>query len=363
MAEVLGCFHAHVNQDLVQRHVPPLLWPPRHLPRRVQRQRFNGGVAVFSREPVEFNDLLPCFLGSGPHVGIGLCVLSIPRQVPRAGPPKNLAEVSEFHAGHVLDQAKEVGTRRRHRPPGVVLVQSVELREEIRAPGTQVAMKNRLIVHSGTIPTLSHSLHDFHACPLTSCEKMANAPSLGRLFGDVQPWLNGVMIRKADRGDLSRMQAIEVSAGKPFRRLGMAAVADDPPLSSDALAAYTDAGRAWVATDNFDYPAAYILVSEVDGWAHIAQVSVHARHARERLGQALIEEVGRWATASGLQGITLTTFAYVPWNGPYYARLGFVPVPEDRWSPGLREIVAAEAALGLGAWPRVVMKRRLSGVE
>lgn len=170
------------------------------------------------------------------------------------------------------------------------------------------------------------------------------------------------MIRKANRGDLSRMQAIEVTAGEPFRGLGMASVADYPPLSSDVLASYADAGRAWVATDSFDYPTAYILVSQVDGWAHIAQVSVHACHARERLGQALIEEVGRWAAASGLQGITLTTFAYVPWNGPYYARLGFVPVPEDRWSPGLREIVAEEAAHGLDAWPRL-MKRLLSAVE
>lgn len=159
------------------------------------------------------------------------------------------------------------------------------------------------------------------------------------------------------------MQAIEVAVGEPFRGLGMASVADDPPLSSDVLAAYADAGRAWVATDNFDYTAAYILASRVDGWAHIAQVSVHARHARERLGQALIEEVGRWAAASGLQGITLTTFAYVPWNGPYYARLRFAPVPEGRWSPGLREIVAEEAAHGLDAWPRLVMKRPLSAVK
>jgi GNAT superfamily N-acetyltransferase len=171
------------------------------------------------------------------------------------------------------------------------------------------------------------------------------------------------MIRKANRGDLSMMQAIEVSAAEQFRGLGMASLADDPPLSFDVPAAYADTGKAWVATDSFDYPAAYIQVGEVDGCAHIAQVSVHSRHARERLGQALIEEVGRWAGASGLQGITLTTFAYVPWNGPYYARLGFVPVPEDRWSPGLREIVAEEAAHALDVWPRVVMKRPLSAVE
>lgn len=159
------------------------------------------------------------------------------------------------------------------------------------------------------------------------------------------------------------MQAIEASAGEAFRGLGMDSVADDPPLSSDELAAYTEAGLAWVATDSSGRPTAYILLREVDGWAHIEQVSVHASHARRRLGQALVEQAGYWAAEANLRGLTLTTFADVPWNGPYYSRLGFEPVPEDRWSPGLREIVAEEAAHGLDAWPRVVMKRPLSGTN
>ncbi len=75
------------------------------------------------------------------------------------------------------------------------------------------------------------------------------------------------------------MQAFEVSAGEPFRGLGMASVADDPPLSSDVLAAYADAGRAWGATDSLDYPAAYILVSEIDGCAHVARRSPSTRAA------------------------------------------------------------------------------------
>ncbi len=95
------------------------------------------------------------------------------------------------------------------------------------------------------------------------------------------------------------MQAIEVSAGDAFRGLGMDYVAADPPLSSDALAAYADAGLAWVATDSFDRPAAYILVRVVDACAHIEQVSVHSHHARQRLGQALIAEAGRWAADAG----------------------------------------------------------------
>jgi hypothetical protein len=47
----------------------------------------------------------------------------------------------------------------------------------------------------------------------------------------------------------------------------------------------------------------------------------------------------------------------VPWNAPYYERLGFRRV--DDLTPGLRAIRAAEAARGLDRWPRVAMRRDL----
>lgn len=55
--------------------------------------------------------------------------------------------------------------------------------------------------------------------------------------------------------------------------------------------------------------------------------------------------------------MTLTTFEEVPWNAPYYARLGFQPVPEHQWSDGLRQIVQSECVHGLDVWPRIVMKK------
>ena len=72
---------------------------------------------------------------------------------------------------------------------------------------------------------------------------------------------------------------------------------------------------------------------------------------------ALIGEVAQWAELRGLDGLSLTTFAAVPWNAPYYARLGFTLVPESEWGSGIQSRVVQEAEQGLDAWPRVVMKR------
>jgi hypothetical protein len=59
--------------------------------------------------------------------------------------------------------------------------------------------------------------------------------------------------------------------------------------------------------------------------------------------------------------VTLTTFADVPWNAPYYRRLGFADVPPGAQGPGLRRLRAHEAEVGLDRWPRVAMARPLDG--
>ena len=95
----------------------------------------------------------------------------------------------------------------------------------------------------------------------------------------------------------------------------------------------------------------------VDGNAHIEQLSVHPSHARQGLGKALLDTAVAWAQQHGLPAVTLTTYASVPWNAPYYERLGFQVLTEDQMSSGLRSIREHEAARGLAAWTRVTMWR------
>ncbi|ANN15469.1 acetyltransferase [Amycolatopsis orientalis] len=164
------------------------------------------------------------------------------------------------------------------------------------------------------------------------------------------------MIRLAVPEDLPVLQDIERAAGEPFRALGMAAIADDDPPSLADLAAYQSAGRAWVCDDG-EGPVAYLIAEVVDGHGHIEQVSVHPDHARKGLGRRLIDHAADWSAREGLAGLTLTTYAEVPWNAPYYSRLGFVTLGEGELTDGLRAIRAQEIARGLDAWPRVTMRR------
>jgi GNAT superfamily N-acetyltransferase len=165
------------------------------------------------------------------------------------------------------------------------------------------------------------------------------------------------MIRAARADDLPALRELERAAGASFRSLGMHAVADDPPLSLAELAVFQYAGRAWVVTDDGDMPIAYLLLDVIDGNAHIEQVSVHPDHARQGLGRALLDTAASWAKQRGLAALTLTTYADVPWNAPYYLRLGFQIMPEAEITNGLRRIQEHEGARGIDVWPRVTMRR------
>ncbi|MBN1093489.1 GNAT family N-acetyltransferase [Blastococcus sp. TML/M2B] len=136
-------------------------------------------------------------------------------------------------------------------------------------------------------------------------------------------------------------------------------VADDEPPALEELRGYADAGRAWVRTDDDDRPVAYLLADVVDGCAHLEQVSVHPDAAGHGHGRALVEHLATWARERGLPAVTLTTYVDVPWNGPYYRRLGFSPVDPAELSAGLREIRRVEAAHGLDRWPRAAMRREI----
>jgi GNAT superfamily N-acetyltransferase len=153
-----------------------------------------------------------------------------------------------------------------------------------------------------------------------------------------------VLIRVAQPAELPYLQEIEVASGEPFRDVGMPEIADDDPMSLEALAEH----EVWVAVGPQGVPVAFIAVGDVDGAVHIHQVSVHPAHARQGIGAALIEHVTRTARA-----VTLTTFRDVPWNAPYYERLGFREVTGI--SPGLAEIMREEASRGLDPTTRVAM--------
>ncbi|MFB9312485.1 GNAT family N-acetyltransferase [Nocardioides plantarum] len=94
--------------------------------------------------------------------------------------------------------------------------------------------------------------------------------------------------------------------------------------------------------------------------AHLDQLSVLPSYQRQGIGTTLVRaamEEARWA---GYDRMSLTTYRDVPWNGPFYAGLGFVEVEPSRLERFQRDLRDHERSLGLDEpGPRIVMQRRL----
>ena len=171
-------------------------------------------------------------------------------------------------------------------------------------------------------------------------------------MSDVTP--RGYQIARARPEDLSLLPAIERAAARLLRGHAPESVLNES-TGADTLADAARHGRLWVALAG-DAPVGFALVTMLaDDLPHLNEVDVEPSHGRRGLGTALIRTACEWATASGFQILTLTTFRAVPWNLPFYARLGFVEIPRDLLRPELAAVVADETARGLAPEARAVM--------
>lgn len=164
-------------------------------------------------------------------------------------------------------------------------------------------------------------------------------------------------IRAARPDDLPLLPAIERAAASQFRATAFAFIADFP-LASPAL----DLGheRVWVAVDADDRPIGFAVAHPLDGAIYLHELDVHPDHGRRGIGRRLVAAVAAWGRENGAAAVTLATFRDIPWNGPYYARLGFHPLADDELGPGLRAIRQAEADAGLPAAERTCMRLDLT---
>ncbi len=160
-------------------------------------------------------------------------------------------------------------------------------------------------------------------------------------------------VRAAAERDLGRLRGIEAAADQLFAPLMKIAHWGTPADGRDRA---ESGGQLFVIGE----PAVgFAHVIEIDGHFHLAQLAVHPDHGRRGLGTALVYAAAEAIARRGGESMSLLTFADVPWNAPFYRRLGFEtvePAP-DYLAPAIEH----DEQLGLKrGGPRVVMARTIS---
>ncbi|WP_349370931.1 GNAT family N-acetyltransferase [Salinarimonas sp.] len=169
----------------------------------------------------------------------------------------------------------------------------------------------------------------------------------------------GYAVRPAREADVPLLPAVEASASTLFRSIDIGYRGDWSTTPPGALDLCRVSGTLWVAADRDDAPVGFLAAGELDGFLYVHELSVAAEHQRRGLGAALMAaavDFGRWAY---IPAVTLTTDRYVPWNKPFYARLGFVELQREGLPPGLAQMLAKQEARGHDPARRCAMAKVL----
>ena len=163
-----------------------------------------------------------------------------------------------------------------------------------------------------------------------------------------------ITVRPTRPGDVTALPVIERAAGERFRDYPeLAWLAEGEVISAEQHLDYAERGLSWLALAN-DQPVGFILAELHVSSLFIVELSVHLDWQGKGIGRRLIACVADQARKRGLASLTLTTFRDVPWNAPFYARLGFEMI--TTLTPELREKREEEMAHGLAYDARCAMR-------
>ncbi len=163
-----------------------------------------------------------------------------------------------------------------------------------------------------------------------------------------------IRIRPTTLSDVAALSAIERAAAGRFRDIPeLAWLADGEVIPAEQHLDYAERGLSWLALAN-DQPVGFVLSEAHPSSLFIVELSVDLDWQGKGIGRQLIACVADCARKRGLTALTLTTFRDVPWNAPFYARLGFEMI--TTLTPELREKSEEETAHGFAYETRCAMR-------
>jgi GNAT superfamily N-acetyltransferase len=171
-----------------------------------------------------------------------------------------------------------------------------------------------------------------------------------------------VLLRPANADEVPLLQALERDAAQAFRQVpGHGFVADLPARDAVEHALVRDRGTALVldASAVGGDIVGFALLLPVDARAHLFEAAVALSLQGRGLGRRLLAGAESWAAARGFCELTLTTYRDVPWNRPFYERLGFGTFEPGPDRPELGALMREEAQSGYARQLRVAMRKAI----
>ena len=175
------------------------------------------------------------------------------------------------------------------------------------------------------------------------------------------PAVDSYSLRPARAAEFRQLQQIERAAAQRFPP---GRVNPDDTLGEASLANHLYA--RWLfcvatyqsgAAAASDMPVGFIAAVPVADLLYLKELSVHPAHGQRGLGRRLLRFCVARARRQQFSVVALTTFADLPWNAPFYRRLGFTDCDETTLPAFLAAQLDDERCSGLSQ--RIAMQLSL----
>ena len=150
------------------------------------------------------------------------------------------------------------------------------------------------------------------------------------------------------------LDAIEKAAGTIFSPGSLPENVLAERVPHDVFMQAVEQGRLLVVVNAAQIPVGFAFWQEIDGSALLALIEVDPQHGQKGLGTALVVAIINQTAKAGFHHLYLTTFADIPWNAPFYQKLGFVLADPEEQPDCIKDALVEERGKGLSN--RVAMR-------
>ena len=171
--------------------------------------------------------------------------------------------------------------------------------------------------------------------------------------------MDPIAIELAREEHLADIPGIELAGATLF------AEADLPHEIRHRVTAATDlrdalnASRIWVAVHQSRQTVGFAMAEVVDRQAYLTELDVLPEFGRQGIGSRLVRAVAEWAKTCDFDSLSLITFRHLPWNAPFYEKLGFFIIDSAEHGPELVGLMEEERQVGINMNNRVAMKLKI----
>lgn len=169
-----------------------------------------------------------------------------------------------------------------------------------------------------------------------------------------------ISIKLAGSEHLSAIPAIELAASAMFPEADLPVEVRYLVIDNELLQEAQSDARLWVALTDERTPVGFAMAGIIDGGAHLDEMDVMPNFGRQGVGTRLVRTIIDWARLGDYPLLTLITFRHLPWNAPFYERMGFEAMATSELGEELAKLLQEEGDAGIDVHKRVCMKLDLT---